>query len=68
MKVKILKSKRVLLGVSQKELAERLGVTAIWIGEVENLKQESPKLKKRIEDELKKIEIEKYGISIPTLS
>lgn len=66
--MKKLKAKRVMLDISQQELATRLGVTPTWIGEVENNKKKSPKMERRIEEELQKIEIEKYGIGIPTLS
>jgi len=66
--VKKLKAKRVMLDISQQELAKRLGVSPTWVGEIENRKKVSPKMEKRIIEELNKIEIEKYGIGIPTLS
>ena len=57
-----------MLDISQQELAKRLGVSPTWVGEIENRKKVSPKMEKRIIEELNKIEIEKYGIGIPTLS
>lgn len=66
--MKKLKAKRVMLDISQQELAKRLGVSPTWVGEIENRKKVSPKMEKRIIEELNKIEIEKYGIGIPTLS
>lgn len=66
--MKKLKAKRVMLDISQQELAKRLGVSPTWVGEIENRKKVSPKMEKRIIEELQKIEQEKYGISIPTLS
>ena len=66
--MKTLKSKRVLLGITQKDLAQRLQITTTWLGEVENGKKKSETLEKKILEELKKIEVEKFGISIPSLS
>ena len=63
-----LKSMRIKIGVSQQELAERLNVTPVWINQIENKKKTSSKMESKIIEELQKIEIEKYGISIPTLS
>jgi len=63
-----LKSRRVSLGLSQQELAERLNVTPVWLNQIENNKKTSSKMERRIEEELQKIETEKYGIGIPTLS
>ena len=63
-----LKSMRIKIGVSQQELAERLNVTPVWLNQIENKKKTSSKMESKIIEELQKIEIEKYGIGIPTLS
>jgi transcriptional regulator with XRE-family HTH domain len=59
---------RIKIGVSQQELAERLNVTPVWLNQIENKKKTSSKMESKIIEELNKIEIEKYGIGIPTLS
>ena len=63
-----LKAKRINIGISQQELAERLNVTPVWLNQIENKKKTSSKMESKIIEELNKIEQEKYGISIPTLS
>jgi len=59
---------RIKIGISQQELAERLNVTPVWLNQIENKKKTSSKMESKIIEELQKIEQEKYGISIPTLS
>jgi len=66
--MKKLKAKRVMLDVSQQELANRLGISSTWVGEIENNKKRSPKMEAKILEELKKIEREKFGLDIPSLS
>jgi len=63
-----LKSRRVSLGLSQQELAKKLGITSVWLNKIENKKKQSPEMEAKITNILEQIEREKYGISIPTLS
>jgi len=59
---------RIKIGVSQQELAERLNVTPVWLNQIENKKKTSSKMESKILEELKKIEREKFGLDIPSLS
>ncbi len=63
-----LKSRRVSLGLSQQELAEKLGITSVWLNKIENKKKQSPEMEAKITNILEQIEREKYGLDIPSLS
>ena len=45
--MKKLKAKRVMLDVSQQELANRLGISSTWVGEIENNKKDHQKWKQK---------------------
>jgi len=63
-----LKSRRVSLGLSQQELAKKLGITSVWLNKIENKKKQSPEMEAKITNILEQIEREKYGLDIPSLS
>ena len=67
--LKTLKGKRVELGVSQKQLAGKLNITATYLHMIENNKINAPKMEARIKESLLEIEREKREVlDIPTLS
>lgn len=59
MLLKIIKSERVKLGLSQQEVARHHGVTTRWLSYIENNHRRSPKLEMELTEYYRRLHIER---------